>query len=781
MEIKKKFDKNIISTLLLILFLAVCFFISSLQVNRIAVNACFATLDDTTAEIASAISTQVNNDRGQLEAIAGILSTYETLDSEDVSDLVCSFTQRGMISTLGLLLPDNDMILCSGDSLHMGDTFDFNTEADLAPYISGIIEPFFESDSKLIYQAVPILKNGNAIGVLYGFIELDTFAGYYPITAFNGFADLIVLERKTGNFLVDTWHDTLGNINDEALSNRKVKKGFSFSQMREDIQNGETGYIAFFSNTTNEYLYTCYKTIGVSDWMVQVLVPESIAFARAANIRRVLYGLAFIEILAFAFYFLWVLTRVHRDSHHKEIQLAQTLYMYDIQQTLFDAHKNPDLIIAALEKVAKTLTADRTFLLPLEDKIVKDVYCWPNTKDSWNNFLQGNSLSVSIPDICGHMVSGESILFYPETRPRIIGKKDAETLAAHSVSSMMLVPVLDSDEHLVGALGALNIKKKWNDTALLECVARNFLMALSNISSYHIIEQMGIIDALTGLKNRNCYQHSLLEYSKTNSSSLHCIYMDVNGLHELNNHLGHVAGDEMLSFIGNTLQSVFGRDDTYRIGGDEFVAFCRNLTDNEVHRRIQCFHDTLLTHNYHVSIGLACQDTAPHIDNLVSDAERKMYEAKHQYYQEKGDVSKTRELNLKLEEILLEKKDAETFLSIISSYFMGTYIVSLVDDHTRAVYKPSYFSEILEKYDYQFSIALKVYIERFVTPEYQPAFIDFLNYTEIDRMLTTGQNPEYHYQKTDGTHIILRVYPADDYSRTRRETFWLFERTSNTI
>ena len=49
------------------------------------------------------------------------------------------------------------------------------------------------------------------------------------------------------------------------------------------------------------------------------------------------------------------------------------------------------------------------------------------------------------------------------------------------------------------------------------------------------------------------------------------VYIDVVGLHEINNHLGHKAGDGMLCAVAGAMQRMFPLADTYRIGGDEFV------------------------------------------------------------------------------------------------------------------------------------------------------------------------------------------------------------------
>ena len=115
---------------------------------------------------------------------------------------------------------------------------------------------------------------------------------------------------------------------------RKVKPGYDYLQMKQDFVEGNTGHIAFWSKTAGEYFYSYYKPIGVNRWMVQMTVPESIAFAKAIRIRKMLYILVAVELIAFVLYFIWVLSRTHRDTMEKEGQLAQSRYMYDVQQPL---------------------------------------------------------------------------------------------------------------------------------------------------------------------------------------------------------------------------------------------------------------------------------------------------------------------------------------------------------------------------------------------------------------------------------------------------------------
>lgn len=149
-------------------------------------------------------------------------------------------------------------------------------------------------------------------------------------------------------------------------------------------------------------------------------------------------------------------------------------------------------------------------------------------------------------------------------------------------------------------------------------------------------------DQLTGLKNRNSYEIHLNSQDDLCAKSVFCVYVDVNGLHELNNEKGHEAGDRMLQYVGTVMQNIFGVKDTYRVGGDEFIALGRNKSEEQVKKDIETFQEAVEAAGYHVAIGVdICMKPEFIMDDLVKSAEQKMYENKSEYYR-KNDRRRSR-------------------------------------------------------------------------------------------------------------------------------------------
>ena len=255
-----------------------------------------------------------------------------------------------------------------------------------------------------------------------------------------------------------------------------------------------------------------------------------------------------------------------------------------------------------------------------------------------------------------------------------------------------------------------------------------------------------------------------------------CLYVDVNGLHELNNTMGHEAGDEMLMYISSKLIEYFGADYAYRIGGDEFVVFVFDETEESINAELEKMNEELAKRNYHISVGHSIRKSFDtNTESVIARAERRMYEQKQLYYRDKDDDTRKRELNTRFQQILTEKKDADNFMSIISSYFMGVYVVDLKKDTTRTIYAPSFFETMLSNNHYSFKGSLMDYVEMSVVDDDKKAFIKFIDYGEITKKLERDIIPEFHYRKPDGLRVVLRVYKSNEYSERNAETYWLFE------
>lgn len=106
-----------------------------------------------------------------------------------------------------------------------------------------------------------------------------------------------------------------------------------------------------------------------------------------------------------------------------------------------------------------------------------------------------------------------------------------------------------------------------------------------------------------------------------------------NGLHELNNASGHEKGDQMLQTVALELQGRFGRDNCYRTGGDEFVAFVQDEPETAVRAAVDELVRALERNGCSAAIGVVTQNAGSvDLDTLIRQAEQQMYQAKEEHY-----------------------------------------------------------------------------------------------------------------------------------------------------
>lgn len=153
----------------------------------------------------------------------------------------------------------------------------------------------------------------------------------------------------------------------------------------------------------------------------------------------------------------------------------------------------------------------------------------------------------------------------------------------------------------------------------------------------HKVAILSETDTLTSLRNRNAYEQRLHDYASLKNCEIASVYVDVNGLHEINNTKGHAAGDQMLRYVGRTIQHEFGEMNSFRIGGDEFVVLITDESEDRIRAKIEQIRKQVEKESYHVSIGCSVGNTSDkNISSLIVESEKRMYEDKRLYYQNSG-------------------------------------------------------------------------------------------------------------------------------------------------
>ena len=145
-------------------------------------------------------------------------------------------------------------------------------------------------------------------------------------------------------------------------------------------------------------------------------------------------------------------------------------------------------------------------------------------------------------------------------------------------------------------------------------------------------------DGLTGVKNKLAYLEALaeLEINLENGTlkEYGVVVFDINGLKQINDTLGHEAGDEYIKSACTLICTQFDHSPVFRIGGDEFVAILKG-SDYEKREELEgSFRKTIDENqrNGHVVVSSGLAVYQPDNDECFNDvfkrADQLMYERK---------------------------------------------------------------------------------------------------------------------------------------------------------
>lgn len=169
----------------------------------------------------------------------------------------------------------------------------------------------------------------------------------------------------------------------------------------------------------------------------------------------------------------------------------------------------------------------------------------------------------------------------------------------------------------------------------------NITIAIDILLYYvYLLQQFTKRDPLTNLLNRQSYYSDAEKYHEYITA---VVTMDMDGLKELNDSEGHIAGDTALKTLGDCFWRAAQRKQrVYRIGGDEYVILCMGAMEPEVKSLVDRIHKEVEKTPYTCSVGYAMKTNNDSIDRLYQLADSDLYIEKKEFYERSGKLRRKR-------------------------------------------------------------------------------------------------------------------------------------------
>lgn len=239
---------------------------------------------------------------------------------------------------------------------------------------------------------------------------------------------------------------------------------------------------------------------------------------------------------------------------------------------------------------------------------------------------------------------------YPEHKEAsILGEADIvdEFSRSRGIKSAVIVPLIGKSE-LMGIIYLEHNKEGYFSHEILRylnTLAIAIKLSLENARLYSKLEEMALIDSLTGLYNRMFFnkeiQNCMENYKKFGLPFILTI-LDADHFKNVNDTYGHLCGDVVLKEISELTRNSIRKDDVVcRYGGEEFTIIFRNTGDvRSIVSRLEALREAIEAKhvpyqgksvNVTCSFGVVCCSTLDKnatIEEVVKKADEALYEAK---------------------------------------------------------------------------------------------------------------------------------------------------------
>lgn len=330
MKIKKTGRKSVYlyATILLIAIISIVLTRYTLYVQKTTTQQCFSILDDSRVQIGQMITNEMQTEQEHLESasylLTDLLEDYEK-NQELIINIMAACSINREYAHWEICFPDGHVIRTDGSDVELEPPYSFEDRIQRGIVVSERRTALKDDRTQIIMLSKCIFKGGECIAILSSVIEVEPFADTFMKNAYEQELEVFLFERGTGDILIDSFHDTLGNAYD--IQERKAAKGFSWEEITGHYQKGESGHGAFEAEN-GEIMYLTYAPIAYSDWELMLFSPDTVCMQTANTNSKATMQMLVVILTAFAA-FLTVIavgeSRRQKVKAEREKELQQAL------------------------------------------------------------------------------------------------------------------------------------------------------------------------------------------------------------------------------------------------------------------------------------------------------------------------------------------------------------------------------------------------------------------------------------------------------------------------
>lgn len=408
------------------------------------------------------------------------------------------------------------------------------------------------------------------------------------------------------------------------------------------------------------------------------------------------------------------------DITERELQKQELKNMLDVQtlitncvRMLYAVDDLDQTINAVLTQIGEFLVSDRAYVFEIKDELMNNTHEWtaPGISPQLEK-LQQLDLSL-ISDWLPFFEKNDCIIIDDVEQLQKTNPAAYATLHAQEITSLIAAPIF-LDNKLAGYIGIDNYdsEKIKNSSYLLLSMSIFLSYAIRHRNHVDMLHRLSYHDLLTNALNRNAFMDVLSQFRPGQYASAGIIYIDINGMKEINDFYGHHQGDKILITTVAKVFNLFKPDELFRIGGDEFVIITYDLTETDFYEKFNLLRNIFCEKTnlpFSIATGICWVKSPSDLNSLLQQADSAMYTDKKKFYYGKEKTSRYRHnlddiLNLANYSALQEALTAGQFciyfqpkISLDTEEFIGSEALIRYINQAGEIIAPNNFIPILEE------------------------------------------------------------------------------------
>ena len=297
-------DQNLTITFFMVvicitLFLTAYFWISSLIEDR-----SFRRMEEGVDTVTSEIAQKLTRDSQMLNTTANILANSPDFDRDNIRQIMTSINPMLETMDMMILFPDDTLIASDGSVLPNNGEISFAKESVLGEHVSDRMVSIVDGNTYVLRHFVPVIQNGETAAMLAGVTNLANLPSVLNIDhIYNASADVYIIDTTTGDYIINTRQQHLGNINE--VEDPETRDGSAWSEKMQELLGLQRGHVEYRTKETVQWNHLFYAPAGINKWAIAVSVPKSEAFANVFSVRKVCLIIGSLMAVSLVIYFLW--------------------------------------------------------------------------------------------------------------------------------------------------------------------------------------------------------------------------------------------------------------------------------------------------------------------------------------------------------------------------------------------------------------------------------------------------------------------------------------------